>query len=616
MKRFLIASCALFLVVASAEAKLTRLAHFRAESLSAIRASSSALSMAAEQPMLGMMAMGGLQQAALELFGSVDQNKPVYAVVYYKGELPDLSTMDIERDGSEMVELATNVVIAVMMPIVDTPEAFLKSKGAVDVADGVFREDDTTWWAVKDGYAFLAMNAEAMGESVQELKRGISVSMPNMVAEVVVEKSALGVYSDVIQSVVNRTDTSPDVWSMMPGFSAIGRDFDEMLTEHQATQAKALARFMGQIDRLAMGMNYDLLGGFFCEWFAAFAEGSEVAKMLSSMAPLSDDLFSTIPVVSPFFVATGNFSDLTGETKQFFMNVRETWIPKIEDESIRKNIMDVLDEGVWMSENLERAVAFSDWDEAGRMVFVSNSRTQDNARYVDGSRKAMVSMMHVLKKVAPDQKLITFDPEALRGTVSFENLLRKVVAQFGEAPDAEDMEEMLGVVDAIIGRTFEFSSAVHGDYVSEVGKATGSTYSVPGASCSSAVTDRIQALLPEVSAVRPLQVGFISLGAMMRHLTPRVMKAVGEEDARVIAALDHLSTVDGGGTMFVSWKENTRFRQVMNLSAAEFKGLVKFFGAVSASPSVESDWAGDAEDDAAEAFVESEANAEEAIVVE
>ena len=94
------------------------------------------------------------------------------------------------------------------------------------------------------------------------------------------------------------------------------------------------------------------------------------------------------------------------------------------------------------------------------------------------------------------------------------------------------------------------------------------------------------------------------------------MKAVGEEDARVIAALDHLSTVDGGGTMFVSWKENTRFRQVMNLSAAEFKGLVKFFGAVSASPSVESDWAGDAEDDAAEAFVESEANAEEAIVVE
>ena len=618
MKRFLVVNCVFFLVFSSAEAKLTRLAHFRAESLSAMSASATALALAAEQPMLGMMAMGGMQQTAQNFFGTVDQNKPVYAVVYFKGDLPDLSAMDLNQDASEMREFATNVVVAVMMPTVDTPEAFLKSKGAVDVMHGVFKEDDTTWWACKEGYAFMATDPEALGEAVQELRRGIDLKVSGMVFEMVVEKSVLGVYSDIIQGMSNRLDTPADALSILGLSSSVCSEFSELFAEQHVAQTKAFARLMGQVDRMAVGMKYDLVGGFFCEWFATYEEGSEIAEMVSSVPPLTDDLFSRIPVTSPFFAAMGNLCGLTGESELLVSRLREHGLPKIEDEGIRDSVADVLAEIVWMGENVESVVAFSDWDDTGRMVLVSDSRTRDDARYYAGSRKAMVGMMNVLKKVAPDQAFMTFDPEAMRGQILFENLFGFLADKFDADPDPEEMKEMLDVVDAIFGRTFEFSSAVHGDGIREIGQAADAAYSLAEASGSTVVADRVKALFPATSTIQPLQVGFVSLGALIKHLTPRVMNALDEENVAVIAALDHLSTVDGGGSMLVSWNEDSQFHQVMNVSAAEFKGLVKFFSALSLATSVESDWDIPEDDEAgkAEAPKESKEDVEEETTAE
>lgn len=603
MKRVLYVGLAMFLGVASTEAKLTRLAHFRAQSLSDVSVSASAMSLAAEQPMLGMMAMGGMQQAALELFGTVDQNKPIYAVVYYKGKLPDLGTMDVEQDLNKMLEFGTNLAVAVMMPIVDKPETFLKSKGAVDVTDGVFKEDDTTWWACKDGYAFMATDPEALGESVQELRRGINAALSGMAVELIVEKSVLGIYTELIQSMSDSADTEADAFAFMGEFSGL-------VAEHQAAQVKMLVRFIGQIDRMAMGMNYDLMGGLSCEWFAAYAQGSEIAKMIASVPPLSNDLFSMIPVASPLFVAIGGLRDLTGETERMLANLREKWIPKIEDEFIRKNVADALTEFAWMSENLKSMLAFTDWDDAGRMVFVSHTQTRDNAKYLESSRKAIVAMMDVLKKLVPDHTFMTFDSEAMRGKVSFENLLEFIASKSDSDPDPEDKKMVLDVVDSIFGRTFEFSSATHDKCIREIGQAEGAVYSAPAASGSSVVMDRVKALLAGGADTNPLQVGFISLGAMIKHLAPRVMKAAGEEDDDVIEALELLSSVDQGGTMVVTWSETAKFRQVMNVSAAEFKGLVKFFGALSASGDGESDWSVEESEEADEDTQDDDTEAE------
>lgn len=604
-----------FLAVASADAKLTRLAHFRTESLSSMSASGTAMALAVEQPLLGMMAMGGMQQAAERFFGMVDQDKPVYAVVYFKGDLPDLSVPGFEQGFQEILALSTNVAVAMMMPIVDTPEVFLKSKGAVDGGDGVFKQNDMMWWACKEGYAFMATDPEALEASVQELRRGIGVELSTMVVEMVVEKPLLSVYSESMQRFSSDSDMLADALSVISRYRPSRHDFSKIFSEYQEEQTKALAEFMGQVDRVAVGMNYDLIKGLSCEWFAQYGPGSQVARMLSSMSTLFEDLFSTIPAASPFFVAAGDFRDLTGGNELLLTYLREKWMPGVEDELIRETILDVLSECVWMNENMKSLVAFSDWDDAGRMVFVSNSQTRDNERAVDGGRKAMAGMMNLLKRYVPEQQFMTFDVDTMQGAVSFENLFGFITDKSGGALAPETMVMLLDVTDSVFGRTFEFSSGVYGDSIRETGKAAGAVYSVPDVSDSSAVADRIQALLPKASSIQPSQVGFISLGAMIKHLTPRVMKAAGVENAGVTAALNDLSTVEGSGTMAVSWNEGTKFRQVMNVSVTEFKGLIKFFNALSESQFVERD-GNDLEATKAEEAVESECDSEEENVVE
>ena len=89
-------SLCVVLAALCAPADYVKLGSARFSSLNDVGSAASALGILAEQPMIGMMAMGGLQQVVTQTFGMADQSKPMGAVVYYKTALPDFKGMEAE----------------------------------------------------------------------------------------------------------------------------------------------------------------------------------------------------------------------------------------------------------------------------------------------------------------------------------------------------------------------------------------------------------------------------------------------------------------------------------------------------------------------------------------
>lgn len=572
MKRFLVVSLLFAITVSVSHAEMTRLGSMRVKSMADMGTAASALALMAEQPLLGMMAMGAMQQAAQQQFGGVDQTKPILCVMYSKASLPDFSTLDLQNDPEAVMAFATNIVYTAMVPILLSAEEYLKDRGATDGVDGVAKVDETNYVLCKDGYAIWSNDPDGVKQADCDVTCAQKALLDTGVIEVVLEKIVLVKYAEIMEAMqkVNETDTE---------FSPFG-EFAPAIAEYQKAQMETLRQFMGEINKVAMGLHYDLTGGLTMDFMLDVAKTGTLGKMLKTASVVEPEAYALIPANSDFFMVSASISDLAFESKKMLQTVLTTLVPAIKDADVRKSAETMIAEATWIYENTGEVVAFLDRDKEGHMVTVSRLKSTDNEKYRAASKTSVDSMMSILDKYAPEQNFFTYDAAARTARMDFEGLMALVAEKIGEESDAEDVEQAMQTFDAILGRKFEMACLEMDGYNYQIGKAIGSDYVIPAASDASVVADRIKAIMPEGSAAKPMQVFSVSLGSIIKHLAPRMMKIAGEEDDESLAIFDNFADAGTGGITAVVWNENGNLRETINLSATELKGFFKFFTAM------------------------------------
>ena len=572
MKRFLAVSVLFAVVVSGSYAEMTRLGSMRAKSMADMGAAASALAIMAEQPMMGMMAMGAMQQMAQQQFGEVDQTKPISFVLYSKAALPDFSTMDLQNDPLAMMAFATNIVYVAVVPVSLSAEEYLKGRGATDVVDGVARVNEESYVLCKDDYAIWSEDLEGVKQAGLDRATALTASLDTGVIEMVVEKVAIAKYAEFMEAMqkVETTDTE---------FTPLG-EFASAFAAYQKAQMKTMRQLIGEMNKVVLGLNYDLTGGLTMDILLDVEKTGSIGKMLQTASVIDADAYALIPANSDFFMVSANVSDQASETKKMLQNALTTLVPAIKDADIRKSAETMIAEAQWIYENTGEVVAFFDRDKEGRMVMVSRLKSKDSAPYLAAKKVASDSMMNIISKYAPGQKFFTYDSASQRAVLDFEQMIAFVSEKVGEAPEADDTEKAMKAVDAVIGRKFEMSCHEQDGYTHQIGKAVGSDYAIPAATESSAIADRIKAIMPKGSPAKPMQVVSMSLGSIIKNFAPRVIASVGEEDEALAAVFGNLADASAGGITAAVWTENGQFREAINISVGELKGFVKFLTAM------------------------------------
>lgn len=572
MKKVLAVSLLFTIAVSASYAEMTRLGSMRVKSMADMGAVASALAIMAEQPLLGMMAIDAMQQGAQQQFGEVDQTKPILCVLYSKAALPDLSTVDLANDPEAVMAFATNLVYAAMIPVSLPTEDYLEARGAIDVVDGVAKLDEAQYVSCKDGYAIWSNDPDGVKQADCDMPCVQTAFLEAGVMEVVLEKVVLAKYAEIMEAMqkVKATDTES---------SPFGR-FASAIAEYQKAQMETVRQLMGEMDRVVMGLNYDLTGGLTMDFMLDVEKTGTLGKMLETASVVDPDAYAQIPENTDFFMVSANVSDMAFEAKKVLETMSTTLVPSIKDEDSRKAAEAMIAEVQWLYDNTGEVVAFLDRDKESRIVMVSRLKSKDNARYLVASKTSIDSMMHILGKYAPDQKFFTYDATSRTSLMDFEAFMVSIIEKFGEEPDAEDIEKMMKAFDAILGRKFEMVCREKDGYNYQLGKAVGSDYEIPVALDSSVIADRIKAIMPAGASAKPMQVFSVSLGSIIKHLAPRMMKIAGEEDDGSIEIFDNLADAGTGGITAVVWNENGKFRETVNISAVELKGFFKFFTAM------------------------------------
>ena len=189
-------SLCVVLAALCAPADYVKLGSARFSSLNDVGSAASALGILAEQPMIGMMAMGGLQQVVTQTFGMADQSKPMGAVVYYKTALPDFKGMEAEAFAVSMAGMATNLAFAIYVPVSGPEEDYLKSRGATNAVDGAYTADDTLFAVVQGGYAVWGDSPATVKLAAGEMAGTLKSKLDGMAVEIDYGKAVLQKYGE------------------------------------------------------------------------------------------------------------------------------------------------------------------------------------------------------------------------------------------------------------------------------------------------------------------------------------------------------------------------------------------------------------------------------------
>ena len=206
-------SLCVVLAALCAPADYVKLGSARFSSLNDVGSAASALGILAEQPMIGMMAMGGLQQVVTQTFGMADQSKPMGAVVYYKTALPDFKGMEAEAFAVSMAGMATNLAFAIYVPVSGPEEDYLKSRGATNAVDGAYTADDTLFAVVQGGYA-------VWGDSPATVKLAAGEMAGALAHELNQPLTAMGAYASAYDALQARGEAGARLDAAINGMRA------------------------------------------------------------------------------------------------------------------------------------------------------------------------------------------------------------------------------------------------------------------------------------------------------------------------------------------------------------------------------------------------------------
>lgn len=584
MKNKVAASLGVGLIALIVQADYVKLGAVRLASMNDAGAAVSALGILAEQPMIGMMAMGGLQQVVVQTFGQTDQSKPLGAVLYSKTALPDFKDMKADEFAEVMSGIATNLAFAIYVPVPGSEEDYLKSKGATNTVDGALTAGDELFAVVQDGYAVWGDNPTTVKQAAAEMDGTLRAKLDGMVLEVDSGKAVIRKYSEFMAAMNRMQQQRQAERVSMMDMPVKTNAWTTALEDYQRASMEASAKMLDQIDSLVIGLGADINRGINIGVFCGFVPGSDLAVILEKAVPVPPELYDAVPASADFFIAVGDEAKTSYDTLMSLEVAAQTLLPQIEDEVLRTKAESLVDGLVAITKQSGASLTFADRDKQGRMVLVSKTTSVDPAKYLAMNGRFFAEFISMIDQLAPGQKFATFDAASFKMGFDFASLVNLVKTKFGMAgdDDAEEIEKVYKALDALMGRSLEGFCKLEGGSVVGVVRAAGSDYEIPAAGDGAANAARIAAILPAGSTATPFEVGSVSLSSLIRHYGARIAAAVGEDGEATAKRFDALPEAVPGGLTVAAWAEGPVMKASMNLSASEFKWFVKAIPALDA----------------------------------
>ena len=578
-----------------AQADYVKLGSARISSMNDLGSAASALGILAEQPMIGMMAMGGLQQGVMGTFGAADALKPMGAIIYSKVALPDFKGLDSDALEGLMEGMATNIAYAVFVPVSEPVDAYLKGRGATNAVDGAFKGEGPMFVVAADGYAVWGDSPATVKIAAAERADVLKAQIDGSAVEVSYGKLLMRKYGEFMPAMMAM---QKQMEAEMAGETEGTNVWKRALEEYQEASIATAAKMLDQIDALVIGFGADVNRGVGIGALCAFAPGSDMAAIMQKAVPVSPALYAAIPANSDLFYAVGDAGQMAYDTEASLTAASKTLVPQIADAAIRAQVETILADLLAVTKESGASAMFLDRDKAGRLVVVSQSAAGNPEQLLAKVAKIHVAARAVLDALMPGQTFMTGDATGKLG-IDFPGLFKALEAKFaspGDETSPEEMEKFFKVLDVLFGRSLEGASQVRGGSVVNVCRPVGSDYAPPVAGDGAANAARMAALMPKSASAKPFQVFSMSSSSLVRHYGRKIAAALGEDGAEAVKMFDTLPEAPAGGIGMVVWAEGSAMKASMNLSAAEFKWFVKLFAQLAAQQEAEN-----AEDAAAQA---------------
>lgn len=589
MKKAFLSLMVVMCVALPAQAELAKLGSGRISSVSDAGAAISGISLTFEQPMLGMMAVGSIQQGLMNFGGAFEQNKPVGIAVYTTEKLPPISEMSAEEllsgDGFFPEE---SLAFAVMIPVAASPEDFFKSRGITEPVDGAAKIDETTWASVHDGYAVFSNNEDAAKITKAEIDSVLSSKIQGAVAEVEISKLAMMRFvefqmaSERKSLAIMREMESEMEMEDNEDTEVLGKwiDVANLLADFSEAQFRRGLKTLQQVGTIGIGFSYDMVNGMSFDGTVNIDVNGEMSKLLGEVRPMDPALLAKIPASAFIAAAIGENPMAMMDSKGTIEDVLHSVVPKIKDAQLRDNISELLNAAIRTYGDSESSIFYIDHDSDGRFVAVARDSHKDMASAKELSAKEDALILDVLSKFAPNQKIASFDSTNSVLSISFSEILKEISKIEDFELDASEIAEIEGYIDPFAGKGFEIATQIEDSEIRLVAKPVGSNYSIkPSATAADDLMARIGSLTPAGITAKPASVLTLSFGPLMKKVmeTASQFEKDPEDSAEMKKFIADLPNPKPHGLIGLTYAEGRVYRTRVNISVDELKWFVGFF---------------------------------------
>ena len=590
MKKAFLSLMVVMCAALSAQAELAKLGSGRISSVSDAGAAISGISLTFEQPMLGMMAVGSIQQGLMNFGGAFEQNKPVGIAVYTTEKLPPISEMSAEElmfgDGFFLEE---SLAFAVIIPVAVSPEDFFKSRGITEPVDGAAKIDETTWASVHDGFAVFSNNEDAAKITKAEIDSVLASKIQGAVAEMEISKLAMMRFVEFQMASERQSLETMREMEAEDGedTAALGKlvDVTSLLADFSAEQSRRSLKMLQQIGAVGIGFSYDMASGMSFDVTMDIDENSEMSKLLGEVRPMDPALLAKIPASAFIVAAIGKNPMAMMDSKGTIEDVLHSVVPKIKDAQLRDNISELLNAAIRTYGDSESSIFYIDHDSDGRFVAVARESHKDMASAKELSAKEDALILDVLSKFAPNQKIASFDSTNSVLSISFSEILKEISKIEDFELDASEIAEIEGYIDPFVGKGFEIATQIEDSEIRLVAKPIGSNYSIkPSATAADDLMARIGSLTPAGITAKPASVLTLSFGPLMKKImeTASQFEKDPEDSAEMKKFIADLPNSKPHGLIGLTYAEGRVYRTRVNISVDELKWFVGFFKNIAA----------------------------------
>lgn len=577
-------------------------ASVRAASVTAFTEDLGSLSILFEQPMYGLMATAGIQNAIKTSIGSYNPGKPIAFAVYADSEKFKAAVSSGADKFPEMMD-SCEFEFAVFLPISSGKDEYLKVLGKAETNGvAVLDRESFNYLSFTGEYAVFASSTNiltsATGAYAGFMKNdfaasSISFSFP---AETLAAYAAA--MNNSLASAANDAEN------------------EELSTESAVHASVRQFELLKKFETITFGLGYDTTTGITFEASVEMKKGTPGADSISKCTPASADIFGRIPADAVMFSVCEGTLERACYGGSYYTEMAASV----------KNLLRMFPELITNGVNL--AVADAEVDSiAARLdklpfgnscTYLQRSKT---GKYSIAAQAKLTAPVAEVKAVqagitADSMKLISAFtnvfaavPEIKPVFNSFSNTvvriddntskikMREFFAKIGELTE-KDISHLSAAVSGLLGDEILLSQTFSGDCLRvSIASEISPAFATLG---SKSAETRLQKLMPEFKDVKAVEAHFFSIDSFIKQIGLFMLDLTETEEERASGvksepriALETMAE-SGEGLVYIGWSAGPVMKAAVRIPDSQISAILKI---ISAIPKPEENFYDDSEED-------------------